>query len=142
MISAGNNHPWKRFFIRRDEISIAEGPTFSELPSDEILNPTPFKINPEKQKSTKKSVPAGVFSLSLLPIRLLPEAAKVLLHLLFSRHNGKCTASCRHKRSCRIGKAPEGGKYSAPSGHTSEQNEDRRHRRYLRRRLSQWCSDS
>ena len=68
MISVRMNHPWKRFFIRRDEISreessleeifirrdeicIAEGPTFSELPSDEILNSTTFRINPEKAKS-------------------------------------------------------------------------------------------
>lgn len=61
-----------------------------------------FIIPEQKRKSTEKSVPVGVFSLSLLPIRLLPEAAKVLLHLLFGRHNGKRTASCRHKRSCRI----------------------------------------
>ena len=54
MKSAGNNHPWKRFFIRRDEISIAAGPTFSELPSDEILNPTTFRINPEKAKINQK----------------------------------------------------------------------------------------
>ena len=54
MKSAGNNHPWKRFFIHRDEISIVEGPTFSELSSDEILNPTTFRINPEKAKSTPK----------------------------------------------------------------------------------------
>ena len=54
MKSAGMNHPWKRFFIRRDDISIAEGPTFSELPSDEILNPTTFRINPEKAKINQK----------------------------------------------------------------------------------------
>ena len=54
MKSAGNNHPWKRFFILRDEISIAEEPTFSELPSDEILNPTTFRINPEKAKINQK----------------------------------------------------------------------------------------
>ena len=35
-------------FIRRDEICIAEGSSFSELPSDEILNPTTFRINQEK----------------------------------------------------------------------------------------------
>ena len=55
MKSAGNNHPWKRFFIRRDEISIAKEPTFSELPSDEILNPTTFRINPEKAKINQKN---------------------------------------------------------------------------------------
>ena len=54
MKSAGKNHPWKRFFILRDEISIAEEPTFSELPSDEILNPTTFRINPEKAKINQK----------------------------------------------------------------------------------------
>ena len=47
MQSAGENHPWERFFIRRDEISIAEGIAFSELPSGEILNPTTFRIDPK-----------------------------------------------------------------------------------------------
>ena len=46
MKSARKSHPWKRFFIRRDEISIIEGPAFSELPSGEILNPTTFRIDP------------------------------------------------------------------------------------------------
>ena len=40
MKSARKNHPWERILIRRDEISIAEGIAFSELPSGEILNPT------------------------------------------------------------------------------------------------------
>ena len=47
MQSAGENHPWERFFIRRDEISIAEGIAFSELSSGEILNPTTFRIDPK-----------------------------------------------------------------------------------------------
>ena len=64
MQSARKNHPWKRIpirrdaiseeksslreiFIRRDEISIAEGIAFSELPSGEILNPTTFRIDPK-----------------------------------------------------------------------------------------------
>ena len=46
MKSARKSHPWKRFFIHRDEISIIEGPAFSELPSGEILNPTTFRIDP------------------------------------------------------------------------------------------------
>ena len=46
MKSAGKNHPRERIFIRRDEISIAEGPAFSKLPSGEILNPTTFRIDP------------------------------------------------------------------------------------------------
>ena len=33
-------------FAGRDEISIAEGPAFSELPLGEILNPTTFRIDP------------------------------------------------------------------------------------------------
>ena len=47
MKSARKNHPRKRILIRRDEISIAEGTTFSELPSSEILNPTTFRIDPK-----------------------------------------------------------------------------------------------
>ena len=46
MKSARKSHPWKRFFVRRDEISITEGPAFSKLPSGEILNPTTFRIDP------------------------------------------------------------------------------------------------
>ena len=38
---------WERFFIGRDEISIAEGIAFSELPSGEISNPTTFRIDPK-----------------------------------------------------------------------------------------------
>ena len=47
MKSAEKNHPWERFLIRRDEISIAEGTAFSELSSGEILNPTTFWIDPK-----------------------------------------------------------------------------------------------
>ena len=47
MQSAEKNHPRKSIFIRRDEISIAEGIAFSELPSGEILNPTTFRIDPK-----------------------------------------------------------------------------------------------
>ena len=47
MKSAEKNHPGERFFIGRDEISIAEGIAFSELPSGEILNPTTFRIDPK-----------------------------------------------------------------------------------------------
>ncbi len=47
MQSARKNHPRKRILIRRDEISIAEGIAFSELPSGEILNPTTFRIDPK-----------------------------------------------------------------------------------------------
>lgn len=45
MKSARKNHPWERIFIRRDEISIAEGIVFSELSSGEILNLTTFRID-------------------------------------------------------------------------------------------------
>ena len=47
MKSARKNHPWERIFAGRDEISIAEGIAFSELPSGEILNPTTFRIDPK-----------------------------------------------------------------------------------------------
>ena len=47
MKSVRKNHPLGRFFIRRDEISIAEEHTFSELSSGEILNPTTFRIDPK-----------------------------------------------------------------------------------------------
>ncbi len=47
MKSARKNHPRKRILIRRDEISIAEGIAFSELPSGEISNPTTFRIDPK-----------------------------------------------------------------------------------------------
>ena len=47
MKSARKNHPRKRIFIGRDEISIAEGIAFSELSSGEILNPTTFRIDPK-----------------------------------------------------------------------------------------------
>ena len=47
MKSAEKNHPWERIPIGRDEISIAEGIAFSELPSGEILNPTTFRIDPK-----------------------------------------------------------------------------------------------
>ena len=47
MKSAEKNHPWERILIGRDEISIAEGIAFSELPSGEILNPTTFRIDPK-----------------------------------------------------------------------------------------------
>ena len=47
MQSARKNHPRKRILIRRDEISIAEEPTFSEFSSGEILNPTTFRIDPK-----------------------------------------------------------------------------------------------
>ena len=47
MKSARKNHPRKRVFIGRDEISIAEGIAFSELPSGEISNPTTFRIDPK-----------------------------------------------------------------------------------------------
>ena len=47
MKSARKNHPGERILIRRDEISIAEGIAFSELPSCEILNPTTFRIDPK-----------------------------------------------------------------------------------------------
>ena len=50
MKSAGKNHPWERIFIGRDEISIAEGTAFSELPSGEILNPTTFRIAPKRHR--------------------------------------------------------------------------------------------
>ena len=63
MKSARKNHPCERIFIcrdeinggesslrenfiRRDEISIAEGPAFSELPLGEIWNPTTLGIDP------------------------------------------------------------------------------------------------
>ena len=47
MKSARKNHLRERFSIRRDEISIAEGTAFSELPSGEILNLTTFRIDPK-----------------------------------------------------------------------------------------------
>ena len=47
MKSARKNHPRKRIFIGRDEISIAEGIAFSELPSSEISNPATFRIDPK-----------------------------------------------------------------------------------------------
>ena len=47
MQSAEKNHPGERVFIRRDEISIAEGIAFTELPSGEISNPTTFRIDPK-----------------------------------------------------------------------------------------------
>ena len=47
MQSAEKNHPRKRILIRRDEISIAEGIAFSELPSGEISNPTTFRMDPK-----------------------------------------------------------------------------------------------
>ena len=64
MQPAEKNHPRKRIlirrdaiseeksslreiFIRRDEISIAEGTAFSELSSGEILSPTTFRIDPK-----------------------------------------------------------------------------------------------
>ena len=47
MQSAEKNHPGERFFIRRDEISIAEGIAFLELPSGEISNPTTLRIDPK-----------------------------------------------------------------------------------------------
>ena len=47
MKSARKNHPGEKFFIRRDEISIAEGIAFSELPSGEISNPTTFGMDPK-----------------------------------------------------------------------------------------------
>ena len=36
MKSTGKNHPWERIFTGRDEINIAEGPAFLELPLGEI----------------------------------------------------------------------------------------------------------
>ena len=45
MQSAEKNHPCERIFVGRDEISIAEGIAFSELPSGEILNPATFRID-------------------------------------------------------------------------------------------------
>ena len=48
MKSARKNHPWERILIGRDEISIAEGIAFSELPSGEISNPTTFRIDPKE----------------------------------------------------------------------------------------------
>ena len=47
MKSAEKNHSRKRVLIRRDEISIAEGIAFSELPSGEISNPATFRIDPK-----------------------------------------------------------------------------------------------
>ena len=47
MKSARKNHLWERIPIGRDEISIAEGIAFSELPSGEISNPTTFRIDPK-----------------------------------------------------------------------------------------------
>ncbi len=47
MKSARKNHPRKRILIGRDEISIAEGIAFSELPSGEISNPATFRIDPK-----------------------------------------------------------------------------------------------
>ena len=47
MKQARKNHPRKRILIGRDEISIAEGIAFSELPLGEILNPTTFRIDPK-----------------------------------------------------------------------------------------------
>ena len=48
MKSTGKNHPWERIFTGRDEISIAEGSAFLELPLGEILNPTTFRIDPKR----------------------------------------------------------------------------------------------
>ena len=50
MKQARENHLWERFFIRRDEISIAEGHAFSKLPLGEVLNPTTCRLAPKKMK--------------------------------------------------------------------------------------------
>ena len=62
MKSTGKNHPWERIFAGRDEISIAEGPAFLELPLGEILNPTTFRIDPKKlsQKESKIGSIGGI----------------------------------------------------------------------------------
>ena len=68
MKSTGKNHPWERIFTSRDEINreesslrenfagrdeinIAEGPAFLELPLGEILNPTTFRIDPKGKQN-------------------------------------------------------------------------------------------
>jgi hypothetical protein len=51
MKSTGKNHPWERIFASRDEINIAEGPAFLELPLGEILNPTTFRIDPKGKQN-------------------------------------------------------------------------------------------
>ena len=56
MESAGENHPWERIFIRRDEIGITEWSAFWELPLGEISNPTTSRIDPKKYENARASV--------------------------------------------------------------------------------------
>ena len=79
MKSAGKNHPRERIFIGRDEIRIADGQVSLELPSDEIVNPTTFRID-------RKCLPEGKFLRNCY--LLLTKLRTFFLHYSFRMNSG------------------------------------------------------
>ena len=89
MKSAGKNHPREKIFIRRDEISIAEGQVSSELPSDEIVNPTTFRID-------RKCLPEGKFLRNYY--LLLTKLRIFFLHYTFRINSGNTGSELKTDR--------------------------------------------
>ena len=89
MKSAWKNHLWEKIIIGRDEISIAEGQVSSELPSDEIVNPTTFRID-------RKCLPEGKFLRNCY--LLLTKLRIFFLHYTFRINSGNTGSELKTDR--------------------------------------------